>query len=153
MEKILVLVKPDGIQRGLVGEVTTRLERKGLKLIGLKLMQLDDAVLNAHYAHIVDKPFYADINEFMKSSPVVAMAWEGLGAAESVRVLVGPTHAGEAAAGTIRGDFGLTRGRNIVHASDSAENGAIEVERFFTIDEIFSYDKSEYQHVYAPDER
>lgn len=150
MEKSLVLVKPDGIQRGLIGEVISRFERKGLKLIGLKMMNLDDVLLEAHYAHLADKPFFGEIKDFMKSSPVVAMAWEGGdGAVAAIRTLVGPTKGHEAPAGTIRGDFGLSGSNNLVHASDSVENGKAEVGRFFEKEEIFNYQKTQDFHIYG----
>jgi len=150
MEKTLILVKPDGVQRGLIGEVISRFERKGLKLVGLKMMNVDDALLESHYAHLADKPFFGDIKDFLKSSPLVAMAWEGgEGSVAAVRILVGPTKGHEAPAGTIRGDFGLSGGNNLVHASDSVENGEIEVKRFFEHSELFEYEKTEYVHVYG----
>jgi nucleoside-diphosphate kinase len=150
MEKTLILVKPDGIQRGLIGEIIGRFERKGLKLIGLKMMQLSDVLLDAHYAHLADKPFFGDIKDFMKSSPIVAMAWEGgEGAVASVRILVGPTKGHEAPAGTVRGDFGLSGSNNIVHASDSVDAGMAEVARFFNKEEIFSYEKTQDRHIYG----
>jgi len=150
MEKSLILVKPDGIQRGLVGEIISRFERKGLKLIGLKMMNLDDVMLEAHYAHLSDKPFFGEIKDFMKSSPIVAMAWEGgEGSVAAIRILVGPTKGHEAPAGTIRGDFGLSGSNNIVHASDSVENGKNEIDRFFEDDELFEYQKSQDKHVYG----
>jgi nucleoside-diphosphate kinase len=150
MEKTLILVKPDGIQRGLIGEIIGRFEHKGLKLIALKMMNLNDVILEAHYAHLSDKPFFGDIKSFMKSSPVVAMAWEGgEGAVSAVRILVGPTKGHEAPAGTIRGDFGLSGSNNIVHASDSVENGKIEVERFFAKKELFEYIKTQDKHIYG----
>jgi nucleoside-diphosphate kinase len=153
MERTLVILKPDALQRGLVGKIVSRLEQKGLKLIGIKMMRLDSALLEAHYAHIVDKPFYKGIEEFMKSSPVVAMAWEGFECVDSVRLLVGATNPRQADAGTIRGDLAIGQGRNLIHASDSKENGKEEVARFFEKTELFSYDKSEYLHVYEPYER
>jgi len=150
MEKTLILVKPDGLQRGLVGEVISRFEHKGLKLIGLKMMNVDDAILESHYAHLTDKPFFGEIKSFMKSSPLVAMAWEGgEGVVATVRILVGPTRGQEAPAGTIRGDFGMSGSNNLVHASDSVENGETEVARFFDQSELFEYDKTEYIHVYG----
>lgn len=150
MEKSLILVKPDGIQRGLIGEIINRFERKGLKLIGLKMMNLNDVMLDAHYSHLSEKPFFGEIKNFMKSSPVVAMAWEGgSGSVASIRILIGPTKGHEAPAGTIRGDFGLSGSNNIVHASDSIENGETEVNRFFEDDEIFDYVKSQDKHVYG----
>lgn len=149
-EKSLILVKPDGVQRGLIGDIIHRFENKGLKMIGLKMMRLDDVMLEAHYAHLADKPFFGDIKEFMKSSPVVAMAWEGgEGAVAAMRILVGPTKGQEAPAGTIRGDFGLSGSNNIIHASDSIENGAAEVGRFFDEEELFDYEKTIDSHIYG----
>ncbi len=151
MERTLIIAKPDAVQRGLIGEIIQRLEKKGLKLIGIKMMTLDDAVLKAHYAHLTDKPFYADLEQFMKSSPVVAMAWEGYECINSVRIIVGATNPREAAAGSIRGDFSIGTGRNLVHAS--TEDGDEEVARFFSKEELFNYDKTNYAHVYSDDER
>jgi len=150
IERTLVLVKPDGIQRGLIGNIINRFEDKGLKMIGLKMMNLDDVMLEAHYAHMADRPFFSSIKDYMKSSPVVAMVWEGgEGAVAAVRILVGPTKGQEAPAGTIRGDYGLSGSNNIVHASDSVENGASEVSRFFTKEELFSYEKTQDLHIYG----
>ena len=152
-EKTLILVKPDGVQRGLVGDVIGRFERKGLKLVGLKMMRLDEAVLREHYAHIADKPFFGGVSSFMQSSPVIAMCFEGLGCVNAVRLLCGITKAREADAGTIRGDLAMSVACNVVHASDSVGTAQAEVPRFFEDDEIFGYDKSEYEHVYVKDER
>jgi nucleoside-diphosphate kinase len=150
MERTLILVKPDGIQRGLIGEIIGRFEHKGLKLIGLKMMILSDVILDAHYAHLADKPFFGDIKKFMMSSPIIAMAWEGgEGAVGAVRILVGPTKGHEAPAGTIRGDYGLSGSNNIVHASDSVEAGMTEVKRFFSDKEIFDYEKTQDKHIYG----
>lgn len=153
MERTLIIAKPDAVQRGLVGEIISRLERKGLKLIGLKMMGLNSTMLQAHYAEHLEKPFYAGLEEFMKSSPVVVMAWEGFECVNSVRILVGATNPREAAAGTIRGDFSIGTGRNLIHASDSKKSGKEEVDRFFTKDELFEYEKSEYMHIYEAFER
>jgi nucleoside-diphosphate kinase len=153
MEKTLVIVKPDAVQRGLIGEVIGRFERKGLKLVGLKMLQAGDELLDAHYAHHSDKPFFEDLKNFMKSSPLVVMAWEGVGCIEAVRLLVGPTNARQAAAGTIRGDFGMSPQNNLIHASDSGEASAAELARFFEEGELQTYDKSDYSHLYAPDEQ
>lgn len=153
MEKTLIIAKPDAVQRGLIGEIISRFEKKGLKLLGIKMMSLDSALLAAHYAHLTDKPFYKGLEEFMKSSPVVVMAWEGYECVASIRTLVGATNPREADAGTIRGDYSIGTGRNLIHASDSAENGIKEVERFFTKEELFDYDKSEYLHLYEAFER
>ncbi len=153
MERTLIILKPDAIQRGLVGEIITRLERKGLKLLGMKMMRLDSALLQAHYAHLLRQPFYKGIENFMQSSPVVVMAWEGYECVNSVRVLVGATNPRQAEAGTIRGDFAIGQGRNLIHASDSKENGEKEIKRFFKQSELFDYNKSEYLHVYEDYER
>lgn len=153
MERTLIILKPDAVQRGLVGEISKRLEQKGLKLIGMKMMRLDSALLRAHYAHIVDKPFYKGIEEFMQSAPVVVMAWQGYECVSSVRTLVGATNPRLADAGTIRGDLAIGQGRNLIHASDSKENGEEEIARFFDKDEVFDYEKTEYTHVYEPYER
>ncbi len=153
MERTLIILKPDALQRNLVGEIISRLENKGLKMIGLKMISLDKAVLQSHYAHIVDKPFYKGIEDFMQSSPVVVMAWQGFECVNSIRILVGATNPRVAEAGTIRGDLAIGQGRNLIHASDSKENGEEEVKRFFNDDEVFSYEKSDYDHLYEPYER
>ncbi len=153
MERTLIIAKPDAVQRGLIGEIVARFEKKGLKLLGIKMMTLDSAILAAHYAHLTDKPFYKGLEEFMKSSPVVVMAWEGFECVSSIRTLVGATNPREALAGTVRGDYSIGTGRNLIHASDSPENGKTEIARFFEKDELFNYDKSEYMHVYEPYER
>lgn len=148
-EKSLIIIKPDAMQRNLVGEIINRFERKGLKIIGLKMMSVEDAVLEEHYAHIKDKPFFPGIRDFMKSCPVIVMALEGINTVSSVRLLVGVTKAWEADAGTIRGDFSLSTQSNIVHASDSVENGEVEVKRFFSEEEIFEYAKIDTDFIYA----
>jgi len=153
MERTLVLIKPDAVQRNLVGEVTRRIEQKGLKLIGMKMMQLDDTILNEHYTHLVDKPFFAGIASFMKSTPVVAQCWEGCEAVEVLRKLCGVTNAREAAPGTIRGDLAMSVQSNLIHASDSLETAKMEVPRFFEASELHSYDKKEHEYIYADDEK
>lgn len=148
-EKTLIILKPDAIQRGLVGDVVTRFERKGLKIIGMKMIQLEDVLLEAHYAHIKDKPFFGGIKNFMKASPVVVLALSGIEAVAATRLIVGPTKAYEAAAGTIRGDFSLSMQSNIVHASDSVENGIVEVARFFAGTELFEYKRNDFNFINA----
>lgn len=152
-EKTLVILKPDAVQRGLVGEITNRFERKGLKLVGMKMMNLKEAVLRDHYSHIADKPFYAGVENFMMSSPVVVACWEGLEVVNAVRIITGITKAREAEAGSIRGDLAMSVACNVIHASDSVENAKEEVSRFFEPEELFSYDKNDYLHVYVSDER
>ncbi len=153
MERTLIILKPDALQRDLIGEIIHRLEQKGLKLIGLKMMRLDKAILAAHYAHITDQPFYKDVESFMQSSPVIVMALEGFECVNSVRLVVGATNPRLATAGTIRGDLAIGSGRNLIHASDSKENGQQEVSRFFDKNELFDYEKDNATQVYPPNER
>src|SRR3954468_18921536 len=153
MERTLIIIKPDAVQRGLVGEITRRLEQKGLKIIGIKMASLDEAVLRTHYAEHVEKDFYTGLEQFMKSSPVVLMAIEGYQCVSSVRTLVGATNPREASPGSIRGDLAIGTGRNLIHASDSQQSGESEVAHFFKPEELFDYDKSEYIHIYEDTER
>jgi nucleoside-diphosphate kinase len=150
-ERSLIIIKPDAVQRSLVGEIVTRFERKGLKLIGMKMMQLKEALLREHYAHVADKPFYPRIERFMMSSPVVVMAVAGIKAVDAIRTIVGPTKSYEALGGTIRGDYALSMQSNVVHASDSVENGAAEIARFFTPDELVEYEKVDTKFVFSDD--
>ena len=152
MEKTLILLKPCTVQRRLIGEVIHRLERKGLRIIGLKMMQLDDHILGEHYAHLKDRPFFPWLTASMKSAPVVAMCVEGNSAVKVVRDLVGATNGRKAAPGTIRGDYSMSGQENIVHASDSVENGKIELARFFKPEEIFDYTPTGLNYLYASDE-
>lgn len=151
-EKTLLIIKPDGVQRGLVGEVTKRLEMKGMKIVGLKMIRLDDAVLREHYAHHVSKSFYSELESFMKSSPVVVICAEGRNAVAAVRLIAGVTRGHEADAGTIRGDLAMGV-CNVIHCSDSIDNARTEIHRFFKDEEVYDYDKTEYLHVYMADER
>ena len=142
MERTLVLVKPDGVQRGLIGEVISRLERRGLKLVGMKLMQVDDALARRHYGEHVDRPFFGGLVNCITSSPVVAMAWEADNAAEAVRNTIGQTNPTTSPAGTIRGDLGLDIGRNLVHGSDSSESALRELGLFFKDGELLDYTRA-----------
>ena len=135
-ERTLVLLKPDTIQRRIAGRVLTRLEDTGLKIVAMKMIQLDDEILNRHYAHLTDKPFFAGIRDFMKSAPIIALVLEGEGAVEVTRKVVGATKPWEADSGTIRGDMAIGLPANLIHASDSPENAEIEIKRFFREDEI-----------------
>lgn len=139
MERTYVMVKPDGVQRGLVGEVIARLERKGLKLAGLKMTQLPRATAEAHYAAHRERPFFPGLIEFITSGPVVAMVWEGPRAVAIVRATMGATDPINANSGTLRGDFGLEIGMNIVHGSDSVESAEREIGIFFRPEELVSY--------------
>lgn len=137
MELTVILLKPDCVQRNLIGEVIGRFEKSGLKVRACKMMQLTDALLKDHYSHLADKPFFPEIAGFMKSAPVVAMILEGKDVIVKVRDMVGPTDSTKAPKGSIRGDLGKTKMENIVHASDTPENAAAEVKRFFKQEEIF----------------
>jgi len=133
----VILLKPDCVQRNLIGEVIGRFEKSGLKVKACKMMQLTDELLKDHYSHLADKPFFPEIAGFMKSAPVVAMILQGENVIAKVRDMVGPTDSTIAPKGTIRGDLGKTKMENIVHASDTPENAAAEVKRFFKTEEIF----------------
>lgn len=141
MERTLVLVKPDGVQRGLVGEVVSRLERRGLRLVAARFMQVSDELAETHYAIHKGKPFYDGLIRYITSAPVMAMVWEGPSAVAAVRQTMGATRPTEAAPGSIRHDFALVVGRNLTHASDSPENGEKEVSLWFKPDELVSWDR------------
>lgn len=136
MERTLIIVKPDAVQRGLTGEVIRRLEQRGLRIIGMKFMQVDEALAKKHYGEHEGKPFFGGLVSYITSSPVVVMAMEGTNAVAAARKTIGSTKPFEAEAGTIRGDFALEVGRNLVHGSDSPENGEKEVANFFTEAEL-----------------
>jgi len=141
-ELTLVLVKPDGVQRGLAGEIISRLERTGMQIIGMKVMQVSDELAGEHYAEHQGKPFYPGLVSFITSSPVVAIALEGPSAISTTRKLMGVTNPAEAAPGTIRGDLGVDMGRNLIHGSANAEDASREVPLWFGVDELVSYDRS-----------
>ncbi len=139
LERTLVLVKPDGVQRRLVGEVISRFERRGLHLVALKLLRIDRALAERHYAEHVAKPFFHGLVVFITSAPVVAMVWEGVDAVAQVRSMMGATNPSAAAPGSIRGDLAVNIGNNVVHGSDSPGRGAEEVALFFTPDELVEW--------------
>jgi nucleoside-diphosphate kinase len=141
LERTLVLIKPDGVQRGLIGEITLRLERRGLKLIALKLVQVSNEMAEKHYAVHKGKPFYDGLVRYITSAPVVAMVWEGENAISAVRQTIGATRPTEAAPGTIRHDFALEVSRNLTHASDSPENAAGEIALWFRPEEIIAWER------------
>ena len=149
MERTLILLKPDAVTKKFCGKVIARFEEAGLTICGCKMMNLDAAVLREHYAHIADKPFFAGIKAFMKSSPVVVMVLSGINAVSATRIIVGPTKGYEADAGSIRGDLSLSIQSNVVHSSDSVENGKAEVARFFKDSELFDYKKTNFDYIYA----
>lgn len=141
METTLILLKPDAVERGFIGQVISRLEQKGLKINGLKMMALSDAIITEHYDFLADKPFFPNIKEYMMRTPVIAIAASGINAIATVRVLTGATNPQEALPGSIRGDLGLTIDGNIIHASDSQETATIELKRFFWGSDIFEYSR------------
>ena len=142
MERTFVAIKPDGVQRGLVGEVISRLERRGLKLVAIRLMQVDEDLAGRHYAEHVDRPFFSSLVSFITSGPIVAMIWEANNAVSLARQTMGSTNPGEAAPGTIRGDFGIDIGRNIVHGSDGPESAEREIGLFFASGDALDYTRS-----------
>ena len=141
MEHTLVIIKPDAVQRGIIGEIITRFERRGLRIAALKLIHINESLARRHYAIHEGKPFYEPLIRYITSSPVVVMVLEGNDAIEIARRTMGATKPAEAAPGTIRADFSLEVGRNLVHGSDGPETAAFEVPLFFTEDEILSYER------------
>ena len=152
MERSVILVKPDGVQRGLIGEIIHRFERKGLKLVGLKMISLNDAVLDEWYVHHKDKPFFGGLKSYMKSYPVIAMLLEGKDVVATVRKMIGITKARDAEPGTIRGDFAMSQQYNLIHASESIVLAKKEEKLIFVDSEIFSWDKLDRNHVYTKEE-
>ena len=149
MERTFVMVKPDGVQRGLIGEIIGRFEDRGLKLVGAKLMQIDQELAEEHYAEHTDKPFFEDLTDFITSGPVLAMVWEGQDAIAQVRQMMGATDPADAAPGTIRGDFGLDMGRNVIHGSDTEPGSAErEIELFFDDEELVDYERNDEAWLY-----
>jgi nucleoside-diphosphate kinase len=151
-ERTLVLVKPDGVQRLLAGRILARFEERGLKIVGLKLVRVDRALAERHYAVHRAKPFFAGLVEFITSSPVVAAAFEGPNAIAVVRMMVGATKPHEAAPGTIRGDFALETAQNLIHASDAAETAAAELALWFAPGELLAYEREIDRWALAPEE-
>ena len=141
-ERTLVLVKPDGVQRGLIGEVIRRIEARGPKLVALKLMRVTEELAGRHYAEHREKPFFGGLVSFITSAPLVAMVWEGPGAVAMVRTMMGATNPASAAPGTIRGDLAVDFGMNVIHGSDSPESAEREVSLFFSPGEVLEWDRS-----------
>ncbi len=152
LEKTLVIFKPCTVQRAMIGEIFQRFERKGLRLAGLKMMQLTEDLLNEHYAHLSTKPFFKRVKDSMMMSPVVVCCFEGVDAIAVVRSLAGPTNGRLAAPGTIRGDYCMSYQDNIIHASDSPHAAVEEISRFFKPEEIFAYRQATFDYLYANDE-
>ncbi len=152
MQTTLVILKPSALQRNLVGEVITRFEKKGLQLVGMKMTNLSQSVLEEHYSHLKDRPIFKRIMDSMMVSPVIVVAVRGLEAVNVVRVMTGATNGRYALPGTIRGDFSMSVQENIVHASDSPETAETELKRFFNKGEIFDYKQLTFANLYANDE-
>jgi nucleoside-diphosphate kinase len=152
LERTLVLLKPCTIERALVGEIVSRFEKKGLRIAGMKMMQLDDEILADHYSHLVGKSFFGILKESMMRTPVIAMCLEGIDAITVVRNITGSTNGRLADVGTVRGDYCMSNQQNIVHASDSPESAEIELKRFFRPEEIFDLGDLNLPRLYALDE-
>ncbi len=152
MEKTLVLLKPSCVERNLIGEVIGRIERRGIIICGMKMMQLDEKILREHYSHLVEKPFFPELCASMMVSPVVALCLKGVDIVNVFRQMVGATNARKAAPGTIRGDLSMSGSLNIIHASDSVENAEIEINRFFNPSEVFDYTPANLKFIYEEGE-
>lgn len=152
-ERTLVILKPDALQRGILGELIHRFERKGLKVVAIKMAKLSDLLLNKHYAHHKDKPFFTGLKKFMRSSPVVLMVLEGLESVRVARQICGPTDGKNAPAGTIRGDFSISTQANIIHTSENTVVAKQEIKRFFKLSELFEYRKCDLEFIYGVEER
>ncbi|MDE6143167.1 MAG: nucleoside-diphosphate kinase [Muribaculaceae bacterium] len=152
MEQTLVILKPSCVLRGLIGEVIGRIEKRGIIITAMKMMQLDEKILREHYAHLVDKPFFPDLCASMMATPVICMVLKGIDIVSVFRTMVGATNGRKAAPGTLRGDLCMSGQANIVHASDSPENAIIEINRFFKPEELTDYVPSDLSFLYANDE-
>lgn len=153
MERSIVLIKPDGVRRGLVGEIVRRLEMRGLKMAACKMMKMDRHLLEEWYSHHREKPFFEDLCRFMMAGSVVAMVWEGIEAVKVIRELCGATNCREATAGTIRGDLGMSQQQNVIHASDTVETAKKEMGLIFKKEEIFEYERADEKEVYGKEEQ
>ena len=149
INRSFVAIKPDAVHRCLIGEIIKRIEQKGLKLVAMKLLRPSEYLVREHYKDLIEKPFFVDILEFLTSGPCVAMVWEGCNAIEIIRKLVGKTHPGDAEIGTIRGDFCVGIGRNLVHSSDSSYSAEREISIWFDESDIISYSQSNFQWLYS----
>nr|WP_295971667.1 nucleoside-diphosphate kinase [uncultured Bacillus sp.] len=148
MEKTFLMVKPDGVQRNLIGEIVSRFEKKGFRLVGAKLMSISTELAGNHYAEHKERPFFGELVDFITSSPVFAMVWEGENVIATARQMMGSTNPKDAAPGTIRGDFGITVGKNVIHGSDSPESAVREIALFFNENELVEYGKLINQWIY-----
>ncbi|WP_152654618.1 nucleoside-diphosphate kinase [Oceanobacillus sp. CFH 90083] len=148
MERTFLMIKPDGVQRNLIGDIVARFEQKGFKLVGAKLMTVSADLAEQHYAEHKERPFFGELVDFITSSPVFAMVWEGENVVASARTMMGKTNPSEALPGTIRGDYGINVGKNIIHGSDSLESASREISLFFDENEFNSYNKQNEAWVY-----
>ena len=153
MEKSLIIIKPDAVNRDMAGRIIARFEEKGLKIAGMKMELLRPLTLKEHYSHLKDKPFYTELEKFMSSIPSILMVVEGKQAVEVVRKMVGPTQGRDGPPGTIRGDFSVSNQSNLVHASDSVESAEKEIQRFFKKEELHEYSKMNFEWIYSKDEK
>ncbi|WP_175615086.1 nucleoside-diphosphate kinase [Piscibacillus halophilus] len=148
MEKTFIMVKPDGVQRNLIGDIVQRFEKKGFKLVAAKLMQISPELAEEHYGEHKDKPFFGELTGFITSGPVFAMVWEGENVIATARKMMGATNPAESDIGTVRGDFGLTVGKNVIHGSDSPESAEREIGLFFNEEDLLAYNKDQNQWIY-----
>ena len=152
MERTLILIKPNALQRGIVGDIITRFERKGLRLSGMKMLFMTDELVAEHYAHLVERPFFPYLKASMQAAPLIACCLEGAEAVETVRQMVGATNSRKALPGTIRVDFSMSGEQNVVHASDSVENALVEINRFFNPAELYDYESAVTRFEYGGEE-
>ncbi|WP_173916297.1 nucleoside-diphosphate kinase [Halobacillus sp. Marseille-Q1614] len=148
MEKTFLMIKPDGVQRSLIGDITAKFEKKGFKLAGAKLMQIDRSLAEEHYGEHKGKPFFEELVDFITSGPVFAMVWEGENVISTARLMMGATNPKESAPGTVRGDYGVNVGKNVIHGSDSPESAKREISLFFNEQELINYNKDSLTWVY-----
>ena len=153
MQRTVILLKPDALQRGLVGEIISRLERKGLKLVAMKMMMAGDSLLDEHYAHHKDKPFFEGLKKFMMSAPLVVMLLEGVDCVDVARKMTGATNGRNADLGSIRGDLSISQSNNLIHVSDSVESAEVEEKRFFEKKEVYEWKRLADEAVYGEEER
>lgn len=152
MEKTLIIIKPCAIRRDLIGEIIHRFEMKGLQLCGIKMIQLNDEILNEHYSHLIGRPYFQRIKDSMMKTPVIVCVWKSIDCVQIAREMAGCTNGREAARGTIRGDYSVSIQENIIHTSDSIENASIEIKRFFKKEEIFDFNQLSASVLYATNE-
>lgn len=152
MEQTLILLKPDALERNLVGQIISRFEKKGLKIVGLKMLWADEKLLSRHYFEHSEKPFYKNLKKFIKSGPIIALVLEGVEVISVCRLMVGSTNSRQALPGTIRGDFSASKSYNVIHASDGSKSAKREIKMFFKNSEIFNWKKKDFELVYSREE-